>query len=65
MTKKLLLIGVAALGLSGCVAVPVYDAPPPAYGYAYGPPAAAVTFGYYGPRHYYHDHRYGPRYRRY
>jgi len=49
--KKLLLIGVAALGLSGCIAVPVYDAPP-AYGYYPAVPAASVTFGYYGDRRY-------------
>lgn len=65
MTKKLLLIGALALGLSGCVAVPVYDAPA-AYGYYPAVPAASVTFGYYGGhRHYYRDSRYGPRYRRY
>ena len=29
------------------------------------PPAAAVTFGYYGHRHYYRDPRYAPRYRHY
>ena len=53
----------ASLGLAGCVAVPLYDAP---YGYAppvaYGPPAIVVRpyvgYGYYGgyrgyggPRH--------------
>lgn len=65
MTKKLLLICTAALGLSGCVAVPVYDAQP-AYGY-YGAPAATVTFGYYGHGHrnYYREPRYAPRHRRY
>ena len=65
MTKKLLLVLAAVAGLSGCVAVPVYDAPPG--GVYYGPRAASVTFGYYGhgsyhrhpPRH----HNHGPRYR--
>lgn len=61
MTRKLMLVAVLALGLSGCVAVPVYEAPPPAYGYYYGPPAAAVTFGYYGHRHHYGDRHYGYR----
>jgi len=60
MTKKLLLMLAAVAGLSGCVAVPVYDAPP--VGVYYGPPAASVTFGYYGhgPQH---RHYRGPRYR--
>ena len=61
MTKNLMLAAALALGLSGCVAVPVYEAPPPAYGYCYGAPAAAVTFGYYGHRHYHGDRHYGYR----
>jgi hypothetical protein len=46
---KLLLVGAAALALTGCVAVPAYNAP-----YAYGPapvvvqPSVGIGFGYYG-----------------
>jgi uncharacterized protein YceK len=55
MTRKLLLALAALAGLSGCVAVPVYEAP--AAGVYYGPPAASVTFGYYGHRpQYRHPH---------
>lgn len=61
MTKKMLLLMAAVAGLSGCVAVPVYDAPPAAV--YYGPPAASVTFGYYGPRGYRHPHRHYAPYR--
>lgn len=63
MIRNLLLACAAALALSGCVAVPVYDSPPPAYGYHYGPPAATVQFGYYGHRHYHRDHRHPRRHR--
>lgn len=60
MIRKMLLLAVTALGVSGCVAVPVYETAPP-YGYSYGPPAASVTFGYYGapprPRHHHHHDR--------
>lgn len=59
MTKKLLLMLAAVASLSGCVAVPVYEAPPAAV--YYGPPAASVTFGYYGYRGHVHRPRhYGP-----
>ena len=63
MTKNLLLMLAAVFALAGCVAVPVYESPPPAYGYYYGAPAASVTFGYYGQghRHYYRDRHYDYR----
>ena len=51
--KTLIAVLLAAVGLAGCVAVPVYQ-PAPAPGY-YAPPAATFSFGY---RNY--D---GPRYR--
>jgi hypothetical protein len=62
MSKKLLIgLGLAALSLTGCVAVP-YDS---YYGGGYYAPAPAVVapsvgFSYYsGPRRgYYHRHRY-------
>lgn len=61
MTKKLMVILAAGLALSGCVAVPVYDAPP-AYGY-YGVPAASVNLQYYrGGPYYGPGYRYRPRY---
>ena len=60
MTKKLLLLLAAAAGLSGCIAVPVYEAPPAAV--YYGPPAASVTFGYYGHRPQYRPYH-GPHHR--
>jgi len=66
MVKKLLLGAAALLGLSGCVAVPVYDTHP-GYGVYYAPPAASVSFGYYqrdsyGPGRG-HRHGHGPRHR--
>jgi hypothetical protein len=61
MRRKLLAaLGVSALMLSGCVAVPVSE-PVPAYGYYYGPPAATFSFGFYGGHH--HGHHHGGRYR--
>ena len=45
--KSLIAVLVAAFGLAGCVAVPVYE-PAPAYGYGYyAPPAATFSFGYH------------------
>lgn len=61
MTKKLLLLLAAVAGLSGCVAVPVYEGPPAAV--YYGPPAASVTFGYYGRGGYGPPHRHHRPYR--
>jgi len=42
-----ILLGVTALVmlLAGCVAVPVYSEPVPAYGY-YGPPPVTFSFGF-------------------
>jgi hypothetical protein len=59
MKKTLLIAILAAVGLSGCVAVPVYDGgyAGPAYGYYAAPPAASISFGYYhhgGHRHHHH-----------
>lgn len=59
--KSLIAVLVAALGLAGCVAVPVYS-PEPAYsyspGYTYYPaPAATFSFGYSN------NHHRGPRHR--
>ena len=64
MVKKMLLGAAALLGLSGCVAVPVYDTHP-GYGVYYAPPAASVSFGYYQRDSYGHGHRpgNGPRHR--
>lgn len=49
--KTLLIALLAIVGLSGCIAVPVYDrgyyAPAPAYSYGYR--------SYYGPRSYYNS----------
>jgi len=63
MVKKLLLGAAALMALSGCVAVPVYDAHP-GHGVYYVPPAASVSFGYYRdsyrPGHG-HRHGHGPR----
>jgi hypothetical protein len=69
---KAIVVGVlAAVALSGCVAVP-YDPGPAAYGgpgYYYGPgyygPPVSFSFGYtYRDGGYYHGHRYrGYRYR--
>lgn len=66
MLKKLVLGAAALLGLSGCVAVPVYDTRP-GYGVYYAPPAASVSFGYSHRDSYRqgHGHRqgHGPRHR--
>ena len=55
--KSLFAVLVAALGLAGCVAVPVYPeaAPGPGY-YYYAPPPVSFGFGYRydGPRHRYY-----------
>ena len=47
MMKTLLGVTAAALLLGGCIAVPVYSEPGPAYGY-YGPPPVSLSFGYRG-----------------
>jgi hypothetical protein len=69
MMKTLLVAAVAVVSLAGCVAVPVYSEPAPAYGYyappvVYAPPVATFSFGYNsyrgGPRRGYGP---GPRYR--
>ena len=63
--KSLIAIVVGAIGLAGCVAVPVGGYPEPAYGpgYYYGAPA------YYGPSfsfgYSHHGHGHGHRHRRY
>jgi hypothetical protein len=46
MMKTLLGVAAAAMLLGGCVAVPVYSQPAPAYGY-YGPPPVALSFGFH------------------
>jgi hypothetical protein len=66
MIKSLLTAAAAAMLLAGCVAVPVYSEPAPAYGY-YAPPPVTFSFGFssygggHGPRH---GYRPGPRHRR-
>ena len=57
--KKLSIVVVAVLGLSGCVAVPYggYGGGP-AYGPAVYVPPVTVGVGYYGGRGYYGRHRY-------
>ena len=57
--KALIIAAAAALGLTGCVAVPAYG-PDPYYPEAYYYPAPAVGFGFYaapGYRHHRHHHR--------
>jgi hypothetical protein len=55
--KKLSIVGVAVLGLSGCVAVPYggggYYGGGPAYGPAVYVPPVSVGVGYYGGHGYY------------
>jgi hypothetical protein len=54
--KTLLIALLAIIGLSGCVAVPVYDsprgyyAPAPAYGYGYSYGYRPYYSGYYNSR---------------
>jgi hypothetical protein len=69
MKGRLLVAALGLLGLSGCVAVPVYDAGAgygyDSYGYYSAPPAATFSFGYYyfdddrrdGRRHRHYRHR--------
>ena len=50
MMKTLLVAAAAVMSLAGCVAVPVYSEPAPAYGY-YAPPAVyappvSFSFGF-------------------
>ena len=56
--KSLIAVLVAAFGLAGCVAVPVYSEPAYSYSpgyYAYPAPAATFSFGYNSGRG--HRHR--------
>ncbi len=57
--KTALSIVLAALALSGCVAVPVPVAPRPAYVEPYPPPVVVIR-----PAPYYGYHGYGPGWRR-
>ena len=57
MKRTFLIAALAALGLGGCVAVPVNDGYGYDYYYApYAPPAATFSFGYF-----YHDSDRGHR----
>ncbi len=70
MMKTLLVAAVAVVSLAGCVAVPVYSEPAPAYGYypppvVYAPPVS-FAFGFSshgGGRGYRHGHGRGRGYR--
>ena len=61
MMKTLLVVAAAAASLAGCVGVPVYSEPVPAYGY-YAPPPVTFSFGFnsYGGGHG-HRHGHAPR----
>jgi len=52
--KSLLAAVLTMVGLTGCVAVPYYGAPPPRGYYYYGPPAPPASFHF---RYDYHRHR--------
>ena len=57
--KGIFVAAIAAVTLSGCIAVPAYE-PVPAYSYYYPAPAPAVSF-YYSSRPHWGHHRHHHR----